>query len=104
MNKDQTTPLEHTAEKNREKQMRSNAIKVSRAVGIAMAFIILFFEVLLMETSTVGLACLAVVTAMTATEHWVVAIAMKKKNEVVNAVIDTCFFIASTAFFITGIL
>lgn len=95
---------EKTEFDEREQLIQLKAIRISRAIGMALCFIILLLETIFLETSVIGFACLTIYFSMVSIENWISYALIKKKDTLVSAIIDSLFFIAVAANFISKVI
>lgn len=76
-----------------ETHIRLKAGKISKAVGVAIAFILVWIEAIFLDTSVISWTALTIAFGMIAIEDWIVIIIGKSKTQWFSVIFDTLAFI-----------
>lgn len=87
-----------------ETHVRLRAGTISKAVGVALAFILVLVDAILLDSSVIGTTALTIAFGMNAVEDWIVVIMAKSKTEWFSIIFDTLIFIASVIRLIVAVL
>ncbi len=78
-----------------EMHVRLKAGRISKAIGVAIAFILVLIETIFLDSSVIGWTALTIAFGMNAVEDWIIVIRAKAKKEWFSTILDTVIFIAS---------
>lgn len=98
MNKDEILAKSRKENKSAdeyETHIRLRAGKISKAVGVVLAFILVLIETIFLDSSVIGWTALTIAFGMNAVEDWIIVIKAKPKTEWFSIIFDTLIFIAS---------
>lgn len=87
-----------------EAHVRLRAGKISKAIGVALAFILVLVDAILLDSSAIGWTALTIAFGMNAVEDWIVVIMAKSKTEWFSIIFDTLILIASVIRLIVAVL
>lgn len=107
MNKDEI--LAKSREENKivdeyETHVRLRAGKISKAVGVALASILVLVDAIVLDSSVIGWTALTIAFGMNAVEDWIVVIMAKSKTDWFAIIFDSLIFVASVIRLIVSVL
>ncbi len=107
MNRDEILSKIHS-QKNRtdeyELHIRLKAGKVSKAVGVSIAFLLVLIDAIWLDIATIGWTALTIAFGMNAIEDWIVLIGAKTKTEWFSTLFDTAMLIASVIMLVKAVM
>ena len=98
MNKDEILAKSRKENKSAdeyETHARLRAGKISKAFGVALAFILVLVDAILLDSSVIGWTAMTIAFGMNAVEDWIIVIMAKSKTEWFSIIFDTLIFIGS---------
>lgn len=107
MNKDEILSKSRKENKTADEyeiHVRLKAGKISKAVGVVIAFILVLLDAILLEESVIGWTALTIAFGMNAIEDWIIVIMAKSKTEWFSIILDTQLFISSVIRLIVAVL
>lgn len=98
------TVLEKTFENDKENKIKLNAVTVSQTVGLAFSVVVLILEIIFSSTLILGFLCLSMCFLISGVEKWLTYFSLKKKNDLLNGIVDSAAFLACVLFVVLAIL
>lgn len=98
------TFLEKTFEDGRESKIKLHAVTVSQTVCFAFSLVVLILEIIFSKTLILGFVCLGMCFAITGLEKWLTYFSLKKKNDLLNGIVDSAAFLACALFVVLAII
>ena len=78
-----------------ELHVQLKAGKIAKAVGVAIAFLLVLIDEIWLGVPTIGWTALTIAFSMLAIEDWIVLIKAKRKNDWFSALFDTALLVGS---------
>ena len=97
------TVLEKTFENDKENKIKLNAVTVSQTVGFAFSLVVLILEIIFSSTLILGFLCLSMCFLISGVEKWLTYFSLKKKNDLLNGIVDSAAFLACALFVVLAI-
>lgn len=87
-----------------ETHIRLKAGKISKAMGVAIAFLLVLIDEVWLATAEIGWTALTIAFGMNTIEDWIVVIGTKVKSEWFTTLFDTAMLIASVVMLIKVVI
>lgn len=88
----------------RELHIRLKAGRISKAAGVAIAFILVFIEGIFLDIPAIGWTALTIAFGMNAIEDWIIVGLAKVKTEWFSTLLDTAILIGSAVMLIKTVM
>ncbi len=107
MNKEDILAKSREDNKNadeRELQVRLRANNIAKAIGVAVAFLLVFVEGVFLNRPEIGWTAMTIAFAMNTLETWIVFFATKKKTEIFTLILNPAILVGSILMLIKVLL
>ena len=98
MNRDEILSKIHNQKNKKdeyEMHIRLKAGKVSKALGVSLAFLLVLIDAIWLDIAAIGWTALIIAFGMNSIEDWIIVIGAKVKTEWFSTIFDTALFITS---------